>query len=229
MNRGSRQRIMSCLARNFRLACWVVVMTSWLAGSVFAEEHSAPEKHANPESKSGTAHEEPHQKGPITSEYDDHFLAVWSLITFAVFVFVLGKLAWGPICEGLEKREQGVLQNIADAEAARVKSERLLAEHVAKLDMVQNEVREILAEARRDADQTKAEIIATAQKEAEATKNRAVSEINQARDTALDGLFEHMSRAVAQATEQVLGRNVTGADQDRLIQEALRGVNPSRN
>jgi F-type H+-transporting ATPase subunit b len=164
--------------------------------------------------------ESAHAKGPITFEAD---LAVWSLITFLVFLFVLKKFAWGPLIEGLDKRETGVLDNIAAAEAARIKAEKMLAEHAAKLEKVQDEVREIIAEARRDAEHTKNDIMATAQKEAEATRVRAVQDIERARDQALDELFDHMGRSVRKATETVIGRSLTGADNDRLIEEALSG------
>lgn len=164
-----------------------------------------------------------HQPGPMTAEKQDVDLAVWTLITFVVFLFVLKKFAWGPLVEGLDRREAGVLDNIAAAEAARLKAEKLLAEHAAKLDKVQDEVREIVAEARRDAEYTKSDIIATAQKEAEATRQRAVQDIERARDQAMDELFAHMGRSVREATEQVIGRALTGADNDRLIEEALSG------
>lgn len=202
-----------------------------------AEAHAAEAKTAEMKAEAGhDAHADGHGHAHIgtkdVSEDPSEVktdLAIYSFIVFLILLAILYKSAWGPICEGLEKREQFVLQNLADAESARLKAERLLADHTEKLDKVQNEVREMLAEARRDAEHTKADIIATAQKEAEATKNRAVAEINQARDSALDDLFEHMSKAVAQATETVLGRTVTGSDQDRLIQDALRGVTPSKN
>src|SRR5262249_54714150 len=90
--------------------------------------------------------------GPMTATRDDADLALWSLITFLIFLAVLKKYAWGPLIEGLDKRETSVLDNIAAAEAARVKAEKMLAEHAAKLEKVQDEVREIIAEARRDAE-----------------------------------------------------------------------------
>ncbi|MBI3864287.1 MAG: hypothetical protein HY290_20580 [Planctomycetia bacterium] len=46
-------------------------------------------------------------------------------------------------------------------------------------------------------------------------------DIERARDQALDELLGHMGRAVSAATEQVLGRALTGADNERLIDEAL--------
>src|SRR5262249_38588247 len=160
----------------------------------------------------------------MDAEAESIYLATWSLVTFLVFLFVLRKYAWGPLIEGLNKRETGVLDNIAGAEAARIKAEKLLAEHAAKLDKVQDEVREIVAEARRDAEHTKAEIIATAQKEADATRVRAVQDIQRARDQALDELFLHMGRCVREASETVIGRALTGADNERLIEETLNSL-----
>src|SRR5436309_7104191 len=49
------------------------------------------------------------------------------------------------------------------------------------LPIFQDEVREILAEARCDAEHTKNDIIATAQKEADATRQRAIADIERAR------------------------------------------------
>lgn len=189
-----------------------------------AKEHPEP---ASDHEAGDEAHGE--APGPMTATKRDVDLAVWTLITFVVFLFVLKKFAWGPIIDGLDKRESSVLDNIAGAEAARIKAEKMLAEHAAKLDKVQEEVREILAEARRDAEHTKNDIIATAQKEADANRQRAVQEIQRARDQALDDLFNHMGRCVSEATEQVIGRALTGADNERLIEEALSGFSQRKH
>jgi len=162
---------------------------------------------------------EPHQEGvPLDFKGD---LALWSGITFILFVLILVRFAWKPLIVALDKREARIRDDIAGAEAARVKAEQMLAEHAQKLAKVQEEVRAILAEGRRDAEHAKQEIISAAQNEAEAAKQRALHEIGRARDAALKDLFDVMASQVAQATEHVLGRSVTGADQDRLIEEAL--------
>lgn len=165
--------------------------------------------------------EEDHKKNPfdpITWKTD---LALFTLITFLLFLFVLKKLAWKPLIEGLDKREAKIFGALSEAEVARQKATKLLEEHQSKLDKVQDQVREILAEARRDAETTKTDIIATAQKEAEATRKRAIVDIERARDAALDDLFDHMEKAVGQATQTVVGRSLSGADHDRLIRESL--------
>jgi len=198
-----------------------------LAGSSIVRAAEDPPAEATPAAEGGHGHGE--QEGPITAKKEEVDLAIWSLITFVIFVAVLGKFAWGPMIAGLEKRESGVLQNIADAESLRIKAEKMLAAHAEKLDKVQDEIRELLAEARRDAEHTKNDIVTAAQKEADATRQRAIQEIERARDQALNDLFTHMTRCVEEATEQVVGRSLTGADHERLITEALNNVSSRKN
>jgi F-type H+-transporting ATPase subunit b len=156
-------------------------------------------------------------------------LALFSLVTFAVYLAALRFGAWGPLKAGLDERERGIRQNIADAESSRVKSQALLKEHELKLAKVQEEVRDILAEARRDAEHTKQDIMATAQKEADAMKQRAIADIERSRDQALKELFDYVSTNVVDATEHVIGRSLTSDDHDRLVREALAKMNVRRN
>jgi len=185
----------------------------------WADHHEAAPSESEASAEHGDGH---HESGPPLSPKKD--LALFSLIVFLIFVVVLKKFAWSPLMEGLDKRESKVRQDIADAESARVKAEKALTEHEAKLSAVQDEVKEIIAEARRDAEHTKTEIIAAANKEAEALRQRSLDDIERARDQALGTLFDHMAASVGDATEHVLGRALSGEDQDRLIEEALSQV-----
>lgn len=148
-------------------------------------------------------------------------LSFWSAIVFLLFLVVLTKLAWKPLTAGLDARERRIHDDIGAAEQARLKAEQMLADHAAKLDRVQDEVKAILAESRRDAEVARQNIVATANAEADASKKRAISEIERARDQALKELFDTMATGVADATEHVLGRGLTGVDQKQLIDEAL--------
>ena len=96
-------------------------------------------------------------------------LALASLVTFLIMLAILCKFVWPPLNAGLSERERAIRQDIADAEANRAKSEALITEREAKLATVHEEIRELLAEARRDSERVKQDIMATAQREAEAT------------------------------------------------------------
>ncbi len=179
-------------------------------GKEHAKEHGAHHTEIGVDSKT--------DKNPAEFRSD---LAIFTLIVFGLLFLGLMYFAWGPIVSAIDERETSVRNDIAAAEDGRLKAEKMLAEHAAKLDAVQDEVKEIIAEARRDADQTKQEIVAAAQSEAIATKDRAVSEIERARDQALEAVFDKMSETVALATEHVVGHGLQVEDQNRLIDEAL--------
>lgn len=151
-------------------------------------------------------------------------LALFSLITFVLFVAVLGKFAWGPMIQGLDKRELGIQKAIDDAEEGRRKAQAMLAEYEQKLKAAEQTVQAMVAEARRDAERTSQDLIANAQREVSLIRDRAKDDIRQATDTALAEVFTQINSQVVLATEHVLGRALDEADQDRLVGQALAEI-----
>ena len=151
-------------------------------------------------------------------------LALFSLITFLLFITVLGKFAWGPMIQGLDKREAGIRKSIDDAEDSRRKSQALLADYEQKLKAAEQTVQAMVAEARRDAERTSQDLIAGAQREVGLIRDRAKDDIRQAKDTALAEVFTRINSQVVLATEHVLGRALQDGDQDRLVSQALAEI-----
>lgn len=189
----------------------------------------SPDPHAGGEHHAGGGHGEHAEQEAIPGFTIKTDLALWSLITFVVFLFVLSKLAWKPLIAGLDQREARIRQDIADAETNRLKSEELLKSYDQKLAAVEHQVKEILAEARRDAETTRMQIVQAAQQEAEATRERAVGEINRAKDQALSELSGYLEGLVSEATSRVLSQSLSGPDHERLVREALAELGSRRN
>ncbi len=189
------------------------------------ETHAADHKPAE-RAESHDAHAEDHadghaaggQKGPMDWSTD---LALWTLITFFVFLIVLKAVAWKPLMSALEARETGIFSNVENANKARAEAEKAFADYQAKLQKAEDEVRQILAEARKAAENARADMLASTQKEVSTMKDRALAEIDQVRVQALEELFKHMASTVTKATEQVIKRSLTPADQDRLVSDAV--------
>jgi F-type H+-transporting ATPase subunit b len=187
-----------------------------LHGDSASHESSTPH-----EGEHGDSHGDEHaggQKGPMEWATD---LALWTLVTFIVFVVVLKVAAWKPLMSALESRETGIMNNVQGANKARAEAEKALADYQSKLQKAEDEVRQLLADARKAAENARAEMLAATQKEVAAVKDRAIAEIDQVRVQALEDLFGHMATSVTKATEQVIRRSLTPADQDRLVSEAV--------
>jgi F-type H+-transporting ATPase subunit b len=157
-------------------------------------------------------------------------LAIFTFIVFLLLLGVLGKFAWGPISEGLDKREHHIAEQIAAAERANVEAKEILAQYERKLASAQGEVRAILDEARRDATHTQQEILAQARADAAAEMDRAKREVETAKDQALRELAETSAKLAVDLAGKILRAQLDPNQHAQLVSEALsRFPNPSAN
>lgn len=158
-------------------------------------------------------------------------LAVWSFAVFLALLALLTKFAWKPIMGGLEKREQGIAQQIADTKAANAEARHLLAAYERRLAEASDEVRGMLEEARRDADSARQSIVAEARKAAEEERARATHEIQLAKDDALSQIAEKAGQLAVEVAGKFLREKLGQDDQARLVRESVASMSsrPSVN
>src|SRR4029079_16051213 len=151
----------------------------------------------------------------------DPDLAIWTLIVFVVLLLVLKKFAWGPILSGLESRERGIADHISQAERNHEEAKKLLLSYEQKLAAAAAEVREMMEEARRNAEHAKQDILAEAKAGAEGERARAVRDIEAATDQAMETLANRSAELAVELAGKILQSKLTPADHARLIQEAM--------
>lgn len=148
-------------------------------------------------------------------------LAIWTFVVFLVVLALLWRLAWGPIVEALERREQRIADNIAAAERQNKQAAELLKAYELKLQNAANEVRAILDEARRDAQHTHDEILAKARAEADAERQRSLREIETATQSALKQIAEEGANLAVNLAGRIIREQLKPEDHKRLIQDAI--------
>jgi F-type H+-transporting ATPase subunit b len=148
-------------------------------------------------------------------------LAVYSALVFLVLLAILGKFAWGPIIAGLQKREQGIADNIAAAQRTHDDAKLLLTDYERKLAGAADQVRVMLEEARREAEQTKVEIVAEAKEAARLEMERGKREVQLARDQALKELAERSTDMAVELAGKIIRAQLTQTDHARLVKEAM--------
>ena len=194
----------------------VAAAPCWAAAAAEAGKAAAgaqPDDHAD----HGLGHGHP-STDPAEVKSD---LAIFSAIVFLLLVVILRKFAWKPISEGLEKRENHIAHEIHAAEKANADAKLLLAEYQKKLDEAQAQVRAIVEEARRDAEQTQQDIIAKAKAEAAAETARGKREIDTAKDQAMRELAQVAADQALALAGKLLQQQIKPADHARLIEESL--------
>jgi F-type H+-transporting ATPase subunit b len=149
-------------------------------------------------------------------------LGVWSIVVFAILLVVLKKYAWGPILEGLQKREHNIESAVQDARQARDEAQRLRDQLQREVDHAQEKVRDILDEGRKHAQQTTDEMIGKAKSEIQAERDRLRREIAMARDQALQEIWKQTADLATMVSAKAIRRQITVDDHKRLVDEALK-------
>ena len=154
--------------------------------------------------------------------------ALWTLVVFALTLLGLYLIAWKPITEALEKRERTIANNISDAKNASEQALARLKEYEAKLAAAAAQATEIVTQARKDAEVAGQRIVAEAQVEAARQRDRALADIDAAKQTALSEMAARSTDIAFSLARRIVGRELQPSDHQQLIQDALTRL-PSKN
>jgi F-type H+-transporting ATPase subunit b len=155
-------------------------------------------------------------------------LMIWTLISFAITLWVLKRYAFGPIQKLIDDRRERIRRAVEEADETRDEARRLLEEHRKLIADAKGEAESILAEARK---------ISTAQQErmrqeTEEDRQRRLEEtkrqIEQATVQALGEIRREVASLSILAAEKITRKSLTDADQQRLIDEALAEIDFSQ-
>lgn len=154
--------------------------------------------------------------------------ALWTLVVFFLTLVGLYLVAWKPITEALEKRERTIANNISDAKNASEQALARLKEYEAKLAAAASQATDIVTQARKDAELAGQRIVAESQAEAARQRDRALADIDAAKQTALSEMAARSTDIAFSLARRIVGRELQPADHQQLIQDALARL-PSKN
>jgi F-type H+-transporting ATPase subunit b len=203
-----------------------------LAGAASAQSHApaaaADSAAATSESIGRELDEVGHSKtiNPLEFKSD---LAIWTAVVFLLLLLVLWKFAWGPLSEGLDKREKHVADQIFQAQEANKKAKELLAGYEKKLADSEGEVRAIIEKGRRDAEQVGKEMIEKAKADAKAEAQRALKQIDAATAGAIKELADRSANMAVELAGKIVRAKLNPKDHAKLIEQAVAGFAEGKN
>ena len=155
-------------------------------------------------------------------------LMIWTLVSFAITLFVLKRYAFGPIQKLIDDRRQRIRDSVEEADRARDEARSLLEEHKALIGKAKNDAEGILAEARKLAETQGARM----REETEQDRLRRLEEtkrqIEQATTSALNELKQAVAGLSLEAAEKIAKLALSESDQKRLVDEALAEIDFSQ-
>lgn len=155
---------------------------------------------------------------PFSGSWAD---ALWAVITFVVLLFALWKLVWKKMLEGLTARADYIQKQITDAEQKKADAEAVLARYNEKLADADNQGKKIVETHIKKAQDQSKDITEKARSDIDIIRKKAEIEIESAKKRAHDELLARFSGIILDLGSEVVGRNISDDDNQRLIDEAL--------
>lgn len=161
---------------------------------------------------------EPLRSTPDLLSWD---LGLWTVVVFVLLFIILKKAAWGPILEGLKKREDSIRASVEEAKLARAETERVRAELKAEMAKAYEQIPKMMDEARRDAQAMAEQLRSQAQADIQADRQRLRREIDLALEQALQSIYQQGAHLATLISAKAIQRSLTEDDHRRLVDEAL--------
>ena len=151
---------------------------------------------------------------------------VWSTIAFLVVLFLLRKMAWGPILTALKEREESIATALNEADKARSEMSALQADNERLLQEARAERDGMLREAREMADKLVADAKGKAKEEAAREAESAREAIATERKAAVAELKSEVAKLSVSIAEQLIRVELADASKQEALVSKLIDESP---
>jgi F-type H+-transporting ATPase subunit b len=151
-------------------------------------------------------------------------LAIWTIVTFLVLLWLLAKFAWRPLLQALEARQEKIKKSLDDAEKAQQELERLNRESAEIIKKAHVEAESIVAKSWAEAEKLREELKQKARNDAEAIIREARNQIETETGKALRQIRSEIADMSVMIASKLIRRNFTKEDNSDLIEETLKQI-----
>jgi len=151
-------------------------------------------------------------------------LIIWTLVTFVILLFVLGKFVWGPLTSMLDERETSIREALELADKARAEAQTAAEENKKALAGAQAEAQAAINKAREDAERVAREVHARAEAEAQQLLEQARQTIQQERNQALQALRQQTAELVVLAAGQLIEENLDSDKNRKIVDDFIARI-----
>jgi len=155
-------------------------------------------------------------------------LMIWTIVSFAITLWVLKRYAFGPIQKLIDDRRERIRASIEEADRAREEARGLLEEHRQLIGQAKSEAEAILAETRKVADSQRERMREETEEDRQRRLEETRRQIEQATVQALSQIRQEVASLSLLAAEKITRKTLSDADQQRLIDEALAEIDFSQ-
>ena len=151
-------------------------------------------------------------------------LLAWTVITFVLLLVVLKKVAWGPILDALDARENEIKDALNAAEKAREEAERVSSDYEDAIRKAQADAQQLISDAKTAGEKVKLDLEAIASEKADEIIEKAKAQIDAERVKVISEIKTVAVEISLSAAAKVIEKNLDSDDNRKLVNEALEGI-----
>ena len=151
-------------------------------------------------------------------------LLAWTVLTFVLLLVVLKKVAWGPILDALDARENEIKDALNAAEKAREEAERISNDYEDSIRKAQAEAQQIISDAKTAGEKVKLDLETVANKKADEIIEKAKAQIDTERVRVISEIKTVAIEISLSAAAKVIEKNLDSDDNRKLVKEALEDI-----
>jgi F-type H+-transporting ATPase subunit b len=159
-----------------------------------------------------------HEQSPIFPAVNE---LIWGTLAFLILVFLMYRTVWPSVDKAFKDRRANIEGKLEQAEKDREEAEQLLEQYRRRLRDAEDETKQILDEARTNADRVRRELLAKAETDAGRELDRARQAIRAERDQAIRQLRNEVGTLAVELATRVVGDSLDRDRQLRLIDEYI--------
>jgi F-type H+-transporting ATPase subunit b len=154
---------------------------------------------------------------------------IWfPIANFVIFIFIIVRYALPVVRDFLHSRREEVLTAIRQASTKKLQAEAVVQEYKERLVRLDQEVRSIQASLRAEGEREKSKLLKEAEALAAKTKQDTQFLADQEVKLARQKIREEMATVAEATARELMARNLSGADQSRLIEDFIQNIGQVR-
>lgn len=150
---------------------------------------------------------------------------VWLVISFALLLIVVWKFVTPALTQTLDERAHQIRTDLKNAEQLKADAEKTLADYTAKLEKAQDEAANMIATARKEAEDLANKRVADLDAELKRKAELAEASIEQAQAKAMEELRTQIAELTVLATEKAISAQLDTAKAEEFTNQAIKELN----
>src|SRR3989338_490932 len=149
----------------------------------------------------------------------DTGLVIWTIVTFLSLIFILKKMAWGPLLTALEERESRIRADMEGARAARGQAEKIQQELEKQMVEIEARSRARLAQAAKEGEALRAQLKAAAEEDAKNIREKTMAELAEEHRKLVRELRQEVAGLSVLAAEKLIRKSVDNGVQKTVLED----------